>query len=103
MKILAYIEQRGGELKKNAFETVTAARNLSSRTGGSVIMLLVGNDLSGLADKLAPYGASDVILVEDSRMAQYAGGAVATAIASVARSEGADVVLISNTSHGKDL
>ncbi len=103
MKILAYIEQRGGELKKNAFETVTAARTLASQTGGSFAALLVGDSVSGLAEKLAPYGASDVIVVEEPRLAQYASGAVASAIASVAKSEGADVVLVSNTSHGKDL
>jgi electron transfer flavoprotein alpha subunit len=103
MKILAYIEQRGGELKKNAFETVTAARTLATETGGTFAALLVGDNVSGLADKLAPYGASDVILVEDARLASYASGAVASAIASVAKQEGANVVLVSNTSHGKDL
>jgi electron transfer flavoprotein alpha subunit len=103
MKILAYIEQRGGELKKNAFETVTAARTLATETGGSFAALLVGDNVAGLADKLAQYGASDVILVEDGRLSAYASGAVASAIASVAKQEGAGVVLLSNTSHGKDL
>ncbi len=103
MNILAYIEQRGGELKKNAFETVTAARTLASQTGGKFSALIVGDKVAGLADRLAQYGASDVIVVEDSRLAQFATGAVARAIATVARNENADVVLISNTSHGKDL
>lgn len=103
MKILAYIEQRGGELKKNAYETVTAARNLALQSGGSFSALLVGDKVAGLAEKLAPYGAADVIVVEEPRLAQYASGAVANAIATVAKNEGADVVLVSNTSHGKDL
>ncbi len=103
MKILAYIEQRGGELKKNAYETVTAARNLAAQTGGSFSALLVGDKVAGLAEKLAPYGAADVITVEDGRLAQHASGAVAAAIAGVARSEGADVVLLSHTSYGKDI
>lgn len=103
MKILAYIEQRGGELKKNAFETVTAARNLAAQTGGSVVALLVGDKVAQLADKLAPYGATNIVTVEDPRLGQHASGAVATAIASVARAEGADVVLMSHTSYGKDI
>src|SRR3954469_11817137 len=103
MKILAYIEQRGGELKKNAFETVTAARNLALQSGGGFSALLVGASVAGLAEKLGAYGASDVIVVEDARLAQYASGAVANAIATVARAEGSDVVLISSTAHGKDL
>jgi electron transfer flavoprotein alpha subunit len=103
MKILAYIEQRGGELKKNAFETVTAARNLALQAGGSFSALLVGANVAGLAEKLGAYGAKDVVTVEDARLEQYASAAVASAIANVAKSEGADIVLISNTSHGKDL
>jgi electron transfer flavoprotein alpha subunit len=103
MKILAYVEQRGGELKKNAFETVTAARNLAQQTGGGFSVLLVGDQVSALASRLGEYGASDVITVEEGRLAQFAPGAVATAIASVAKAEGATAVLISNTSHGKDL
>lgn len=101
MKVLAYIEQRGGELKKNAFETVTAARKIAG--GDSVVCLLVGSNVAGLASQLAPYGATDVPVVEDSRLDQYASRAVATAIASVANQQGADAVVLANTSHGKDL
>ena len=103
MKILAYIEQRGGQLKKNAFETVTAARNLAAATGGSFTALLVGAGVDGLAAQLGEYGAADVVVVNEPRLEQYAGRAVATAIAEVAKAEGANVVLVSNTAYGKDL
>ena len=103
MNILAYIEQRGGEFKKNAFETVTAARTLATQTGGKFSVLLVGDSVGSLAGQLAPYGASDVITVEEPRLAQFAPAAVARAIAEVATQEGARIVLLSNTSHGKDL
>jgi electron transfer flavoprotein alpha subunit len=44
-----------------------------------------------------------VIVVEDSRLAQHASAAVATAVASVALAEGAEAVLLSHTSYGKDI
>ena len=103
MKVLAYVEQRGGELKKNAFETVTAARNLAAQSGGSFSVLLVGDQVASLAPALGEYGATDVITVEEPRLSQFAPGAVASAIAQVAKSEGAQAVILSNTSHGKDL
>lgn len=103
MKILAFVEQRDGELKKNAFETITAARKLAEQTGGSFSVLMVGDQVQSLASRFGEYGASDVIAVEDPRLKEFAPGAVATAIASVARSEGAGAVLLSNTSHGKDI
>ncbi len=103
MKILAYIEQRGGILKKNAFETITAARNLASQSRGSFTTLLIGSSVSGLANKLGEYGAENVIVIEVNRLENYSPIAVANAIANVATKELSNVVLISNTSYGKDL
>jgi len=103
MKILAYIETRDGVLKKNAFETVTAARELGATMGGAFTCLVVGDSVSRAAEELVPYGAADVIVVESPELATYATGAVATAIAEVARHEGSTVVLMANTSRGKDL
>lgn len=103
MKILAYIEQRNGELKKNAFEVITAAKNLADRTSGTFVALLVGSNVSSLAPKLGDYGARDVIVIDDTRLSHYAPMATATAITETAKNEGANVVLLSNTSYGKDL
>lgn len=103
MKILAYIEHRAGGFKKNAFETVTAARDLADSAGGTFACLLVGNDVARLADALGAYGASDVIFVEEANLDVFAPGAWVSAIVQVATSEGADIILLSNTSHGKDV
>ena len=65
--------------------------------------LIVGSNIASLAGQLADYGIADVVTVEDDRLTQFASGATATAIASVAKSEGADTVLLSHTSYGKDL
>ncbi|MCE2503865.1 MAG: electron transfer flavoprotein subunit alpha/FixB family protein [Chlorobi bacterium] len=103
MRILAFAEQRDRILKKNAFEAVTAARQLASTTGGSVIAVIVGSGIASQADQIGEYGVSDVVLVEDNRLGQHDSGATAKAIAAVAEQEGVDVVVISHTSHGKDL
>ncbi len=103
MKILAFAEQQNGALKKAAFETVGAAHAIAEQTGAELVTLLVGENVSALAGDLAAYGASDVVVVEDPRFGAYPPAAVARAVAEVARAEGADVVLISHTAHGKDL
>ena len=103
MKILAFAEGRDGGLKKNAFEVMTAARELAASSGGSVTGLIVGSGVASLADQLGTYGVSDVVVVEDDRLGSYDSGAIAKAIASVAESEGADLVLLSHSAHGKDL
>lgn len=103
MKILAFAEQQNGTLKKAAYETVGAAHAIAQQTGAEVVTLLVGENVASLANELASYGATDVVVVEDSRLRAYAPAAVARAIAEVARAEGADVIFTSHTSHGKDL
>ncbi len=103
MKILAFAEQQNGSLKKGAYEVVGAARGLAERTGAELVTLLVGDNVSGLAESLGSYGASDVIIVENGRLADYSPGAVAHAVAEVARAEGADIVVTSHSAHGKDL
>ncbi|MGE3801494.1 MAG: electron transfer flavoprotein subunit alpha/FixB family protein [Candidatus Kapaibacterium sp.] len=103
MKILAFAEARDGALKKNAFEAMTAARQLASNSGGTVMAVIVGANVASLADQLGAYGVSDVLIVEDSRLAEYDSGATAKAVAAVASAEGADFVVISHSAHGKDL
>ncbi|MEX0909009.1 MAG: hypothetical protein WDZ58_04525, partial [Gemmatimonadaceae bacterium] len=61
--ILAFAEQRGGELRKVALENVTAARALADATGGEVHALLVGAPgIAQKAEQLGKHGA-DVVLV----------------------------------------
>lgn len=103
MKILAFAEQQNGSLKKGAFEVVSASRSLAESTGAELVTVIVGDNVSGLADALGGFGASDVILVEESRLADYSPRAVARAVAEVARNEGADIVVTSHSAHGKDL
>ncbi len=59
--ILAVLEQRGGILKKTAFELLGEARRLADQGGPSPVgALLIGAGASALADALGPAGADAV-------------------------------------------
>ncbi|MCI0707579.1 MAG: electron transfer flavoprotein subunit alpha/FixB family protein [Ignavibacteriae bacterium] len=102
MKILAFAEQRDGQLKKNAFEVVSAAKKIAEQTNGEVVALVIGEGVEGIAAALGGYGAKRVVVVDDARLKLYSSTAYAKIIAEVAGKESASVVLLAATAMGKD-
>ncbi len=101
--ILVYAESRGGELRKVAFEAVTAARALADALGGEVHAIVCGPPgVAGKASQLAKYGADVVIAVEHAGFANYAREAVAATVAAHTKS-GYRAVILGFTAQGRDL
>jgi electron transfer flavoprotein alpha subunit len=96
-------EARDGELRKVSFEAASAARRLADEAGAAVTGVLVGAGVAPLAEKLAPYGADKVFVVEDARLKEYEPAAYAKVIAKLARDNGAAVLLLPASVQGKDL
>jgi electron transfer flavoprotein alpha subunit len=71
--VLAFAESRNGELRKVAFETVTAARQAADGSGGGEVhaMLLGGPGIAARAEALGRYGADLVVVVEQPGLQQY--------------------------------
>jgi electron transfer flavoprotein alpha subunit len=103
MKILAFAEQRNSQFKKTAFEVVTAAKMLAEKLSAESVALVIGKNVSSIAGELGGYGISKVIAVDDARLENYSTTAFAKIIAEIAKSESADVVLLSASSLGKDV
>ena len=103
MHILAFAEQRDNQLKKSSFETIQAAKKISDQLGGKFTVLLVGNDVEGLAPELGKYGAERILVVDSPQLAQHSNTAYAKAIAEVAAKEEVTAVFLSASQMGKDL
>ncbi|MFN9100758.1 MAG: electron transfer flavoprotein subunit alpha/FixB family protein, partial [Gemmatimonadaceae bacterium] len=103
--VLVFAEVRGGELRKVAFEAVTAARQLAELAGGgSVHALLAG--AAGIADKaeaLAQYGADRILVLEHEGFAQYNPEALAATLAQRLGSGTYGYAVFSATAQGRDL
>ena len=100
--ILAVAESRGGELRRVAFEAVTAARALAN--GGEVHAIVFGAPgIAAKAAALGEYGASTVHVCEDASFANYAPETMAATIAALTTGGGYRVVVLSASVHGKDL
>ena len=71
--ILALAESRTGELRKVAFETVTAARQAADAVGGGEVhaLLFGAAGISSRAEALGKYGADRVTVVEHAALERY--------------------------------
>jgi electron transfer flavoprotein alpha subunit len=101
--VLAVVEARGGELRRVAFEVVTAARSVADAIGGEVHALLIGAPgISGHADALGRYGADAVLVAEHPALAQHNPEAAAALIAERLRG-GYRLAILAATAQGRDL
>ncbi len=102
--ILAFAEQRSGELRKVALENVTAARALADAAGGEVHALLVGGaGIAARAEQLGKYGADVVLVCEHDAFKDYNPEATAALAAERIKSGGYRVAVFATSAQGRDL
>ena len=102
--ILAVLAQQNGQLRKTAFQTATAAVNLAAHIPGArVTGVIIGSGIAALAQQAGAYGIADVAVVDDPKFIRFSHAANAAAIASAAKQEDADIVLMPASVTGKDI
>jgi electron transfer flavoprotein alpha subunit len=102
--VLAFAETRGGDLRKVALETVSAARALADADGGEVHALMLGAPgVASKAEQLARHGADIVVVVEHPGLANHSGEVAASTAAARAKEGGYGAVVFSASAHGKEL
>ena len=103
--VLVFAELRGGELRKIAFEAVTAARQLADATGGGEVHAVVAG-APGIAARVATlgtYGADVVLVTESADFANFARESIAATIAERAKNGGYRAVMLGFSAQGRDL
>lgn len=102
VKILVYLEQRDGEIKKQSFESARKGVQLAKELNGEAVGLVIGNDIKNL-DALNEHGLENITHFKNASLQNYSSTAYSKIIADFAEKEGANVVLLTHTSLGKDL
>jgi electron transfer flavoprotein alpha subunit len=102
---LAYAEARDGELRKVAYETVTAARKLADAMGGGEVhALLVGSPgIAAGAESLGRFGADVVQVCEHDGFANYNAEAAAALVAERLAAGSYRAAILSASAQGRDL
>ncbi|MEQ8475813.1 electron transfer flavoprotein subunit alpha/FixB family protein [Fulvivirga sp.] len=95
--ILVFVESAEGQIKKTSLEAVAYAKGM----GGDVTTIAFGTEVSDSElQGLGNYGASKVLHVKDDRYNQGVIQAYASVIADAMNKEGADVLVLANSSLG---
>jgi electron transfer flavoprotein alpha subunit len=98
-KVLIFVEQRDGKTKKASFELIGA----SAAAGNETHAVIVGDNVAGLANECAQYGANKVHLAQDAALKLYTGEAYARALTAAIKAVSPEIVLGAHTPMGKDL
>ena len=101
--IWVFCEQRDGAVQPVALELLGVARELAAKTGAQVGALLLGHNVGQQAKELIAYGADEVRLVDDVRLANYMTEPYAQAIYQVVKAGEPSSLLFGATSIGRDL
>ena len=101
--IWVFCEQRDGELQNVALELLGVARELAEKTGEKVGAILLGHNVKANAKELIAYGADEVHVVDDERLASFVTEPYAQATTQIAREYTPSVILFGATSIGRDL
>lgn len=99
MNILVFAEISDGNYKKSTFEAVSYAKALADKTSGKVTAVSIGN--SSNSSELGNYGADKVIEIKGSAFENFNPLNYSLALSEIAKSEGAQTIIISNTYSGK--
>jgi electron transfer flavoprotein alpha subunit len=99
-KVLVFIEDENGSLKRNSTEAITAATRISQ--SGDIIAVAINGDEAALK-AAGGYGAGKVVNIKHELLGQYSSTGAAKAVAEVAGKEGATTVLLSANAKGKEL
>ncbi|MEY8757803.1 electron transfer flavoprotein subunit alpha/FixB family protein [Peribacillus frigoritolerans] len=100
-KVLVLGELRKGELRQVSFEAIAAAKTIAD--GGEVVGLLLGSEVTSLANTMIQYGADRILVAEHPDLRDYTSDGYTQAIMQVLETEKPEGFILGHTSIGKDI
>lgn len=100
-KVLVLGETRQGELRQVTYEAIAAAKKIAD--GGEVVGLLLGSEVTSLANTMIHYGADRVIVAEHPDLQNFTPEGYTQVIMQVLESEKPEGFVLGHTSIGKDI
>jgi len=101
--IFVFAQQVDGRISSVSYELVGEAKRLAADLNTDVTAVLLGHNVTGLADKLAIYGADHVIVVDDPALETYMTDPYTVALHAVLQAKKPDILLLGATAIGRDL
>jgi len=98
-----FAEQRGGILQKVALELTGKGREIADTLNTELTAVLLGSDVSPLAEELIKYGADKVLIVDDPLLKAYTTDGYTKVMCALAAERKPEIILIGASNIGRDL
>src|SRR5687767_11103708 len=95
--VLVFIEHRNGVLNKTSLEATAAAQGLASSLQQPVIAVILGSDVSALAQEIAAYDLAKVINGTNAKLAEYTPDGYTDAMERIVRQLDPQLVVMPHT------
>lgn len=100
--VLVLAEHRQGALRDVTFEMLAVALSLAGELGGEAVVLLLGDGVETMAEKIASYGVK-VLVADDPLFADYNSDKYQQVLSTLIDQLKPSLVMIPHTSQGVDL
>ena len=100
--ILVFIEHKGGVANRSSVEAIAAAQALGSHLQQSVSAVVLGADVSGLAQEIAAYDVATVICATNPKLADYTPDAYADGMQQIVKQVDPSFVFLTHTYQVRD-
>ncbi|MCO5248681.1 MAG: electron transfer flavoprotein subunit alpha/FixB family protein [Chitinophagales bacterium] len=101
MSVLYYIDTLGGDVKKSSHEIASYAAAVANQLGTEAIGVALGSASNTDLAALGEFGATKVLHIADAGLDNFDSGTHASALAELAKANGANVVVFSQSSRAK--
>lgn len=101
-KILVFLEQREGKIKRSSFECVSTSKKISSELNAELLAVTLGDDIENI-NVVSKYGASKVFHYKSKDLNNYSTTAYSEIVSNLAKEISADYLFFSSTAMGKDI
>ncbi|HEV2417795.1 MAG TPA: electron transfer flavoprotein subunit alpha/FixB family protein [Terriglobia bacterium] len=100
--VLIVAEHQGGKLARATWEAVAAGQSMAADSGGAASVVILGNQISALADELAKARLSEVLAVQSELLSNYTVDGYVFVLAKVIRERAPDYVVLGHTYQTRD-
>lgn len=101
--IMVFVQQVDNKITGVSYELIGEGKKLAKDLGCEVTAVVLGYNISDLADKLAARGADKVILVDDPGLSVYMTEPYVHALTEVINAKKPEIVLYGATAIGRDM
>lgn len=101
--VMVYAELAEGRLAVITTELLGGGRKLADDLGVDLSAVLIGSDVSGLAQEVISFGADRVYVVDDELLADYQTDSYVTVMEKVIKQAMPQIILLGQTLLGRDL